>query len=153
MQGPPPRDVAEAIERQQKLDLLTGSSKTTSTATPTSQRRKIGVETSLIAAKKLRLDNDGNDEESRVASEVENILSGKVLDTDISGMPEFEELMSTESKKKLVNQFLNFAPDMASFYLSWSCLQFNEMLGTDGCTELLQPSDLSVLNIKFYMLW
>ncbi len=41
---------------------------------------------------------DDEEEESRVATEVENILSGKVLDTDISGIPEIEELMSTESK-------------------------------------------------------
>ncbi len=43
------------------------------------------------------MEND-EEEESRVATEVENILSGKVLDTDISGIPEIEELMSTESK-------------------------------------------------------
>ena len=52
----------------------------------------------MTPAKKLRLLNDEEEEESRVASEVENILSGKVLDTDISGIPEIEELMSTESK-------------------------------------------------------
>jgi hypothetical protein len=107
LQVPPPRDVAEAIERHQKLNLLTGTSKlsTTTSLPPTSQmRRKAAAETSLVAAKKLRLDDDGvdtnvaEDEESRVASEVENILSGRVLDTDISGIPEFEELMSTESE-------------------------------------------------------
>ncbi len=56
----------------------------------------------MTPAKKLRLLNDEEEEESRVATEVENILSGKLLDTDISSIPEIEELMSTESKNKIV---------------------------------------------------
>ena len=52
----------------------------------------------MTSAKKLRLMDEEEEEESRVATEVENILSGKSLDTDISGIPEIEELMSTESK-------------------------------------------------------
>ena len=56
---------------------------------------------------------DDEEEESRVATEVENILSGKVLDTDISGIPEIEELMSTESKLN------NFQPDNSKLDLEW----------------------------------
>ena len=97
-QVPPPRDVAEAIERQQKLDLL--SERETSTLTQF-QNRKLTQPRSplrMTSAKKLRLMDEDEEEESRVATEVENILSGKSLDTDISGIPEIEELMSTESK-------------------------------------------------------
>ena len=60
----------------------------------------------MTPAKKLRLLNDEEEEESRVATEVENILSGKLLDTDISSIPEIEELMSTESKNRIVRRFL-----------------------------------------------
>ena len=60
----------------------------------------------MTPAKKLRLLNDEEEEESRVATEVENILSGKLLDTDISSIPEIEELMSTESKNRFVRSFL-----------------------------------------------
>lgn len=60
----------------------------------------------MTPAKKLRLLNDEEEEESRVATEVENILSGKLLDTDISSIPEIEELMSTESKNRIVRSFL-----------------------------------------------
>ncbi len=90
-------------------------------------RRKAAAETSLVAAKKLRLDDDDDgvdtnvaeDEESRVASEVENILSGRVLDTDISGIPEFEELMSTESEIYFV--LVSLAPVRAAIWW-WSVL-------------------------------
>ena len=84
---------------QQKLDLL--SERENATSTPTRRKFASDVLASpprMTPAKKLRLLNDEEEEESRVASEVENILSGKVLDTDISGIPEIEELMSTESK-------------------------------------------------------
>jgi hypothetical protein len=106
LQVPPPRDVAEAIERQQKLDLL--SERENATSTPT--RRKFASDVAspprMTPAKKLRLLNDEEEEESRVATEVENILSGKLLDTDISSIPEIEELMSTESKNKIVRTCL-----------------------------------------------
>ena len=114
VQVPPPRDVAEAIERQQKLDLLTEERENTSTNAVTQLRRNASLRRNatpatgsppLSAVKRLRLMEDDEEEESRVATEVENILSGKVLDTDISGIPEIEELMSTESKLN------NFQPD------------------------------------------
>ena len=99
--------MVEAIERHQKLDLL---SKATTTTLQPPQKSKPAPEPTLVAAKKLRLDisddggivdgddSEAKDEESRVASEVENILSGNVLETDLCGMQEFEEMMSTESK-------------------------------------------------------
>jgi hypothetical protein len=115
---PPPRDVAEAIERQQKLDLLTEEQENTTSNAVTQLRRNASLRRNATPAtgsppptamKRLRLMEDDEEEESRVATEVENILSGKVLDTDISGIPEIEELMSTESKftQHLIERELN----------------------------------------------
>ncbi len=117
---PPPRDVAEAIERQQKLDLLTEEQENTTSNAVTQLRRNASLRRNATPAtgsppptamKRLRLMEDDEEEESRVATEVENILSGKVLDTDISGIPEIEELMSTESKftQHLIERELNSA--------------------------------------------
>ena len=130
LQVPPPRDVVEAIERHQKLDLLSKATTTTSKTTTLQppQRSKPAPEPTLVAAKKLRLDisddggivdvddSEAKDEESRVASEVENILSGKVLETDLCGMQEFEEMMSTESKflLKVRRGWLNWREQEAS---------------------------------------
>jgi hypothetical protein len=105
---PPPRDVAEAIARQQKLDLLSGGRPSPSPSTSTSAssstpaaavKREAASAASpprMTPTKRLHLVDDEDDE--GVATEVDSILSGKVLDTDISAMPEFEELMRTESE-------------------------------------------------------
>jgi hypothetical protein len=117
---PPPRDVAEAIARQQKLDLLSGSrpspslstSMSASSSTPAAAVKREAVSAAspprMTPTKRLHLVDDKDDE--GVATEVDSILSGKVLDTDISAMPEFEELMRTESE--------NF------FLLFWSATPF-----------------------------
>ena len=104
--------MAEAIERHQKLDQLSTTAATTATplttATTTTtqqQRRKLASEQSLVDAKKLRLEPDVEsvvDETDEESQEVENIISGKVLFEDFSGIPEFEELMSTESKSQVL---------------------------------------------------
>ena len=101
--------MAEAIERHQKLDQLSTTAATpltTATTTTTQQqRRKLASEQSLVAAKKLRLEPDVEsvvDETDEESQEVENIISGKVLFEDFSGIPEFEELMSTESKSQMI---------------------------------------------------
>ena len=100
--------MAEAIERHQKLDQLSTAATPVTTATTTTtqqQRRKLAPEHSLVDAKKLRLEPDVEsvvDETDEESQEVENIISGKVLFEDFSGIPEFEELMSTESKSQLL---------------------------------------------------
>jgi len=81
VQVPPPKDIAEAIEKAseslertvgQKDKFDTSSQDQTTSAPP--------------ASKKVKLSHD-------TESEVESILSGKVLDTDIPGL---EEFMSSE---------------------------------------------------------
>lgn len=92
VQVPPPQDVTEAIERQQKLDALSMSA-----PAPVSMKREaVSPITRFPSSKRLKLMDNNEDEESRMASEVESILSGKVFETDISTIPEIEELMSTE---------------------------------------------------------
>ena len=85
VQVPPPKDIAEAIEKaSETIDRTVG------------QKHKIEAENDqnltaqqqLQMSKKVKLSHD-------TESEVESILSGKVLDTDIPGL---EEFMSSESK-------------------------------------------------------
>ncbi len=83
MQVPPPKDIAEAIEKaSESLDRTVG------------QKDKFGATSqdqttsAPPSSKKVKLSHD-------TESEVESILSGKVLDTDIPGL---EEFMSSESK-------------------------------------------------------
>ena len=87
VQVPPPKDIAEAIEKaSENIDRTVG------------KKDKFVDETldqttsAPPASKKVKLSHD-------TESEVESILSGKVLDTDIPGL---EEFMSSESKFLIV---------------------------------------------------
>ena len=81
VQVPPPKDIAEAIEKasenidENKLKMTASDEELSAPASPPS--------------KKVKMSHAGTE------SEVESILSGKVLDTDIPGL---EEFMSSESK-------------------------------------------------------
>ena len=84
VQVPPPKDIAEAIEKaSENIDRTVGKKDKfvdetldqTTSAPPANKRVKMSHDTT--------------------ESEVESILSGKVLDTDIPGL---EEFMSSESK-------------------------------------------------------
>ena len=95
VQVPPPKDIAEAIEKaSETIDRTVGQKhKIEAENLETSAAEEQQQETSndLPMSKKLKLSDSGIDTES----EVESILSGKVLDTDIPGL---EEFMSSESK-------------------------------------------------------
>ena len=83
VQVPPPKDIAEAIEKasenidENKLKM------------PASASDKELSAPASPPSKKVKMSHAGTE------SEVESILSGKVLDTDIPGL---EEFMSSESK-------------------------------------------------------
>jgi len=81
VQVPPPKDIAEAIEKaSENIDRTVGQKDKFSDS-------GIHEETTTHSAnKRVKLSND-------TESEVESILSGKVLDTDIPGL---EEFMSSE---------------------------------------------------------
>ena len=81
VQVPPPKDLAEALEKASE-DRQSGR-KAKATSPPGSDP---------VQAKKSKLDDE--------ASEVETILSGKVLDTHIPGLDEY---MSHESKNLICN--------------------------------------------------
>jgi hypothetical protein len=93
VQVPPPKEVADAIEKaSENLDEVTSSSrvagrKAKATGSPTAAAGSDGELVSTLVKKKQKFSSE--------ESEVEAILSGKVLDTDIPGL---EEFMSTESK-------------------------------------------------------
>ena len=97
VQVPPPKDIAEAIEKaSETIDRTVGqkhkieAENLENSTVEQQQQETINV---LPMSKKLKLSDSGIDTES----EVESILSGKVLDTDIPGLEEFE-FMSSESK-------------------------------------------------------
>ena len=97
VQVPPPKDIAEAIEKaSETIDRTVGqkhkieAENLENSTVEQQQQETINV---LPMSKKLKLSDSGIDTES----EVESILSGKVLDTDIPGLG-LEEFMSSESK-------------------------------------------------------
>ena len=98
VQVPPPKDIAEAIEKaSETIDRTVGqkhkieAENLENSTVEQQQQETINV---LPMSKKLKLSDSGIDTES----EVESILSGKVLDTDIPGPYSLEEFMSSESK-------------------------------------------------------
>ena len=94
VQVPPPKDIAEAIEKaSETIDRTVGQKHKNEAENLDTSAAEQQQETSndLPMSKKLKLSDSGIDTES----EVESILSGKVLDTDIPGL---EEFMSSESK-------------------------------------------------------
>ena len=94
VQVPPPKDIAEAIEKaSETIDRTVGQKHKIEAENLETSAAEQQQETSndLPMSKKLKLSDSGIDTES----EVESILSGKVLDTDIPGL---EEFMSSESK-------------------------------------------------------
>ena len=94
VQVPPPKDIADAIEKaSETIDRTVGQKHKIEAENLDTSAAEQQQETSndLPMSKKLKLSDSGIDTES----EVESILSGKVLDTDIPGL---EEFMSSESK-------------------------------------------------------
>ena len=90
VQVPPPKDIADALEKVQSSE---------SSSSPDDNSRQVGRKSKAVSSipdnvessKKFKLDPE--------ASEVETILSGKVLDTHIPGLDEYT--MSHESKRNL----------------------------------------------------
>ena len=86
VQVPPPKDIADALEKVQSSE----------SSSPDDNSRLVGRKSKAVSSisdnvessKKFKLDPE--------ASEVETILSGKVLDTHIPGLDEYT--MSHESK-------------------------------------------------------
>ena len=97
VQVPPPKDIAEAIEKaSETIDRTVGQkhkleAENLETSAAEQQEEDETSNVLPMQSKKLKLSDSGIDTES----EVESILSGKVLDTDIPGL---EEFMSSESK-------------------------------------------------------
>ena len=102
VQVPPPKDIAEAIEKaSETIDRTVGQKhKIEAENLETSAALEQQTSNVLPMSKKLKLSDSGIDTES----EVESILSGKVLDTDIPGL---EEFMSSESKLTNFLLFMN----------------------------------------------
>ena len=88
VQVPPPKDIADALEKVQSSE----------SSSPDDNSRLVGRKSKAVSSisdnvessKKFKLDPE--------ASEVETILSGKVLDTHIPGLDEYT--MSHESKNQ-----------------------------------------------------
>ena len=88
----PPKDIAEAIEKaSETIDRTVGHKIEAENLETSEVEQHQETSNDLPMSKKLKLSDSGIDTES----EVELILSGKVLDTDIPGL---EEFMSSESK-------------------------------------------------------
>lgn len=98
VQVPPPKEVAEAIE------------KAAATMDKRSRKTKAPEESPVQAAKKAKVSMISSTE-----SEVEKILSGKVLDTEIPGL---EEFMSSESESSKNTH------KVSKWYLNLSFFQF-----------------------------
>lgn len=95
VQVPPPKDIAEAIEKaSETIDRTVGQKhkiEAENLENSTVEQQQQETTNVLPMSKKLKLSDSGIDTES----EVESILSGKVLDTDIPGLG-LEEFMSSE---------------------------------------------------------
>ena len=86
----PPKDIAEAIEKaSETIDRTVGHKIEAENLETSEVEQHQETSNDLPMSKKLKLSDSGIDTES----EVELILSGKVLDTDIPGL---EEFMSSE---------------------------------------------------------
>ena len=86
----PPKDIAEAIEKaSETIDRTVGHKIEAENLKTSAAEQHQETSNDLPMSKKLKLSDSGIDTES----EVELILSGKVLDTDIPGL---EEFMSSE---------------------------------------------------------